>query len=424
LSLGDSFTLFSCGGGYSGYFTNGLVLPSLPAGLVWSNGLATNGTITVVVPLAPPSFIVDLPGTTNYAYLGSTVTYSIVATGDGVLNYAWNKNGTTPIGTNSPSVVVGPVTAASAGYYYCTVTNQYGRATTQTNYLQVITPSGFDGIIEAAGPIDYWPLNENYGTNVAVDQAGTNNATYGGNFNLNQTGPFLNTLGVSLDGSSGTYVAAAYSPSLNPAVFSAEAWVNPSGANTGSTLTCALSCGQFGNPRSGWLIYQAAGSWNLRTYYGGGTATAANVSGVTAPAVGTWSHLLVTWDGHTASLYVNGVLEGSQVPTTTPNYLPGASGGFAVGARAGSSFWWNGQASEVALYNRVLTPNEIKAHASNRPIIAQSVSGANLILTWPAGTGSLQSAPEAKGPYTTIPSATSPYTVAPSGARKFFRLSN
>jgi hypothetical protein len=193
-------------------------------------------------------------------------------------------------------------------------------------------------------------------------------------------------------------------------------------------LYCAVSCGQFASSgRSGWLIYQSPTYWDLRTYCGQGTTTAAEAIGTTVPAIGSWTHLAVSWDGTNASLYVNGVLEASAVSATDPAYLPGASGGFCAGARADKAFYFPGSVSGAAIYNRVLTPTEIQSHASytaptGPSLITVTRSGANLILTWTSG--SLQAAPAVTGTYTNVPAAVSPYTVTPTGAQEFFRLVN
>jgi hypothetical protein len=49
-----------------------------------------------------------------------------------------------------------------------------------------------------------------------------------------------------------------------------------------------------------------------------------------------------------------------------------------------------------------------------------TVSGGNLILTWPQGT--LQSAGSVTGTYGDLPSATSPYSVPLTGPQQFYRV--
>ena len=132
--------------------------------------------------------------------------------------------------------------------------------------------------------------------------------------------------------------------------------------------------------------------------------------------------MAVTWDGTTASLYVNGTLEGTQAPTNTPNYVPGISGGFCVGARADIAFYWGGNVSDAALYNRVLSAQEIGAHARNQPLLNIAPAGTNVVLTW-TGSGTVQGSPSLSGTFTNVPGATSsPWTNSPSSESMFFRL--
>jgi hypothetical protein len=420
LALGDTFTLFNSSGGFSGGFTS-VVLPSLADGLGWSNNLAVDGTIKVVVG-GGPSFVLNLPGTTNYAFVGGNSIYSITAAGDLPLHYQWFQNGTTPVGSNSPTLALTDVTLADAGFYYVFVTNNYGTAYSQTNYLVVVPTTGYEALLASLGPVSFWPLNESSGT-TAIDYWSGYDATYSGGYTLDQTtNPVTGTAAVQFDGTSG-HALTPYFPALNPTVFSAEAWVNPATAPATTTEFCAFCCGQFASAgRSGWLIYQFTGYWNLRTYYDNGTAAAVNLAGTSAPVIGSWTHLAATWDGTTARLYVNGALEGSQVPTNTPNYVPGASGGFCVGSRADNAFYWAGAASDAVLYNRVLTPLEISTHAGTGLSIAQA--GTNVVLTWvPSAGGKVQAAPTLAGPYTNVVAATSsPWTNSASGQSMFYRL--
>ena len=418
LVLGDTFTLFSSSGGYGGGFAN-LSLPTLSDGLGWQDNTAVDGTIQVIKGSIPPSLVDDLPGITNYAFVGGADSYAITAAGDPTLHYQWLLNGTTPVGSNSPTLTLTSLTVADTGYYSVIVTNDYGSVVSQSNYLSVVPASGYDALVVASGPVAYWPLNETSGT-TACDYWGGYDATYTNGYVLDQaTNSVTGAAAVQFDGASG-YALTPYFAALNPTVFSAEAWVNPD--NVPASEFCVMSCGEFASPRSGWLIYQFPTNWNFRTYYGVSTTTAVDLVGVTTPAIGSWTHLAVTWDGSTASLYVNGVLEGTQVSTTTPKYLPGASGGFSVGARADGSFFYGGNVSDAALYNHVLTAQEISAHAHNQGSLSIAPTGTNVVLTWP-GTGVVQASSSLTGTFTNIPGAnTSPWTNSASGETMFFRL--
>jgi hypothetical protein len=420
LVLGDTFTLFSAGGGFGGGFAN-ITLPTLTDGLGWStNNLDADGSIEVVKGSVPPSIVDDLSGTTNYAYVGGSTSFGITAAGDATLRYYWVHNGTTPVGSDSPTLSFSNLTTAADGYYYVIVSNDYGSIGSQSNYLTVVPTSGYDALVLAAGPLAFWPLNETSGT-TAFDYWSGYDANYLGGYTLDQaTNPVTGMAGAHFDGGSG-YALTPYYPALNPAVFSAEAWVNPDSAPV--TTLCVLCCGEFASPRSGWLVYQNTNGWNFRTFYGVSTDTAVNITSATLPVAGAWTHLAVTWDGTTARLYVNGALDGSQVSTTVPNYLPGTGGGFAVGGRADGSFWWAGTVSDAVLYNHVLTAQEISAHAQNQPLLSIAPVGTNVVLTWTGQSATVQASPTLTGTFTNVPGATnSPWTNTPSGQNMFFRL--
>lgn len=182
------------------------------------------------------------------------------------------------------------------------------------------------------------------------------------------------------DGVAGTYTMVPYSPSLNPAApFSVEAWLNPSAQfEVGSTtVTCALSSGQFAAPRTGWLLYQSETGWNFRMYDNNGAATSLSITGGPAPTAGQWHHLVAVYDGTTVTLYVNGQVAAEGTPT---GYVPGASGGLAIGGRADASFYWNGSADEVAVYPSALSATAVAAHYANGNSAAPTTPYQSLVL--------------------------------------------
>ncbi|MDB6135183.1 MAG: LamG domain protein jellyroll fold domain protein [Verrucomicrobiales bacterium] len=119
-----------------------------------------------------------------------------------------------------------------------------------------------------------------------------------------------------------------------------EAWLKPAVENAAGTLTCALSSGRFGDPRTGWLIYQSDTGWNFRTYYNSGLATAVNIAVEAPPVAGTWwYHVVATWNGTVGKIYVDGAASEEGLPSDPENpYVPPASGSFRFGARADNAF--------------------------------------------------------------------------------------
>jgi hypothetical protein len=91
------------------------------------------------------------------------------------------------------------------------------------------------------------------------------------------------------------------------------------------------------------------------------TAIAVDVVGSTTNVVGVYTHVVATFDGTTAKIYLNGVLANSGIPNAP--YVPGLSGSpFTIGERADAAFLWAGKADEVAYYNTALDANTIAAH--------------------------------------------------------------
>ena len=173
------------------------------------------------------------------------------------------------------------------------------------------------------------------------------------------------------------YMNTPYSAALNPAgAFTAEIWANPTA--TDGNARAIFSSGNFGNPRTGWIVYNVNGNWDVRLYINSGTT----FHGFTVPiTVGSWQHLALVYDGGTGfQLYKDGVAitpanpvgTGVSVVGTTFNtssYVTGATTGFtAVGARwAGAGFanLFAGQADEFAFYGTALSATRIQAHYEN-----------------------------------------------------------
>jgi hypothetical protein len=230
----------------------------------------------------------------------------------------------------------------------------------------------YPSTVLSLNPVAYYRLNET--TPVPADTA-TNLGMAG----VNGTGFYINSpahqspgalvgssdTAIGLNGSN-QRVATLYDTAISPTgPFTAEAWLNPATEQSGSGLVCPLAywteaAGTTG--RTGWLIYQSPTGWNLRFYNGINSSTVVNVTGGTAPTVGSWYHLVVVYDGANVNLYVNGVPTG---PQSTSGYAPNIGGAFSIGARSDGNFWFAGYADEVALYTNVLSATDIQGHYQN-----------------------------------------------------------
>lgn len=93
-----------------------------------------------------------------------------------------------------------------------------------------------------------------------------------------------------------------------------------------------------------------------------------NIFSTTSAVAGNWYHFVCTWDSSTSlmKVYVNGVEENS---TTFGGTLANPATPIHIGARYYNNVlgdWFNGYIDEVAIYNRVLRPEEILEHYNAR----------------------------------------------------------
>lgn len=165
-------------------------------------------------------------------------------------------------------------------------------------------------------------------------------------------------------GVAGSSTNVPYQASLNPGAFSPfsiEFWGNPTGSdNDDAPVSNRVSAGN----RSGWVFFQrAAGTgWNFRMYNGVGSALGWDLTGGTA-TVGTYSHVVATWNGSAAQLYVNGVLaDNTNDPAATGVYNPNPAGAGLSIASTDTGSPYAGAIDEVAFYPSALTPVQILNH--------------------------------------------------------------
>ncbi len=218
-------------------------------------------------------------------------------------------------------------------------------------------------------PAAYWRFNTTAPTQPSVTTApnlgslgAADNGTYAGNqgFFRSAPGAIAGDSGVFLDGGTQAIQTGSFDSALNPAGnFTVETWAAPDVVP--GTTTCVVSCGDFGSPRAGWLIYQTGTGFNLRMYNQNGLNTSLSITANTNMVAGTYYHLVSTFDGTTAKMYVNGVLLATGNPT---GYVPGTAGVFSIGTRSDNAFYWAGKEDEVAWYPSVLSADTIAAHYS------------------------------------------------------------
>ena len=130
--------------------------------------------------------------------------------------------------------------------------------------------------------------------------------------------------------------------------WSTSVWVNPSST---SSTRIVLANSQSANDR--WGIEISSG--NLRTGIYNGSSYFTNKN--TSISANVWTHVATIYDGSEIRLFLNGVeaVATGNVPSLNQDAY------FTMGSRTtGSSSYFAGRIDEVRVYNRVLSPSEVK----------------------------------------------------------------
>ncbi len=211
-------------------------------------------------------------------------------------------------------------------------------------------------VVAPSGQVGWWSGDGN-----ANDIAGSNNGILQDNagFAVGKVGQAF-----SFDGTDDR-IEIPNNAALSPATISLEAWVKPTTINIGSRVISkdisSVSCA------SPFIVY----SLETRGEFGGRATffytTTDNVlhvlQGTTSIPLNVFSHISGTYDGTTAKIYVNGVLENSQavsgtmLSSTTPTIIGNADSACRV--VGGNSAGFNGIIDESSIYNRALSDAEI-----------------------------------------------------------------
>lgn len=228
---------------------------------------------------------------------------------------------------------------------------------------------GYEAAVLQDSPLRYYPMDELAGT-VCDDLGSTaTNGTYTGGVTLGVS-PGVSSGGgdtaVTLNGTSG-YITSATTglPSGNAAV-TVEAWLKLASAYTAGTNAILADLGATGAGNHWQLGLTATTGKPFFSNGGTGVVTAA-----AALSTGAWHHLVGTWDGTTATLYV----DGSSAATATPGAMTVGTTAFIIGASQSIGAFLPATVDDAAVYGTTLSAARVSAHftaasAANQPILA------------------------------------------------------
>jgi hypothetical protein len=266
----------------------------------------------------------------------------------------------------------------------------------------------FPSTVLSQNPVGYWRLNETVAPPTPRPAANSGSLGSAGDGNY-QLGPKRGEPGAFTGGSAtstrffnpnlditfgGSRVEVPYNNAFNPTgAFSVEFWAKPN--DLVKDVFCpiaslnsdsAIGTGPTPNPRAGWLFYQYASTnitgnqWQFRmgntsNYQDddniiAGQTPAGMIHGGTATP-GTWSHVVGTFDGTNAVLYVDGAavashtIKGFEPNDARPLRIATTCFDGALSPTPGSfagNRGFDGWIEEVAFYPKALSAADIAAH--------------------------------------------------------------
>jgi len=259
-----------------------------------------------------------------------------------------------PTGGGGPVTITGSFTANAV----VKRNDQPGSFTANAVIKRTYQP--YQAQVRADTPNAYWRLGEASGF-PQDSSGGAHNATAtGGTPTYGVAGALVRdgNTAITFNGTT-NYFDVPDSSGLNFAdVLTAECWFKLSDRTVGATQfvrrggTGAYSFGYAGDAATGFNVANTV--FLARTGTGAIASSTQTITDTT-----TWHHAVVTKNGSTVKIYIDGV-EGTNV--NNPQTLIDQSATLRIGANQGGSEFFEGTLDELALYNYALTQTQVSDH--------------------------------------------------------------
>jgi len=288
----------------------------------------------------------------------------------------------------------------------------------------ITAQADYPSAVESLNPLAYWRFiatNTGPALNAVTNYSTLGSAANGYVVTAAKGTPGIVGNGILLSNPGGaagygyTFVDVPFNAALNPQPpFSIEFWANAnsySSDGNGLTPLANFNPNDFGGgDRAGWLFYlTGSGTWEFRLGNNSGYAAKLDANAPLA-ALGSWQHVVATWDGTNATIYVNGKAAGS-TPASVANWVANNQSPLRIGATpltgdsaaetADGNYYlplsnypadsanrgWDGSVDEVAIYPSILSPATIAAHYAAATTAGETQAGysALVLASSPAG---------------------------------------
>ncbi|HXU75981.1 MAG TPA: LamG-like jellyroll fold domain-containing protein, partial [Methylomirabilota bacterium] len=276
------------------------------------------------------------------AYIGDSVTLSVVAGGDVPLSYQWLLNGSSLPGRTGAALTLANIQTTNAGLYSVSISNA-ADSVLSSNALVTVGPRP-PCVPAAPGIVSWWPAQSN-----ALDAIDNNNGTLLGNVTLV---PGRVGQAFRFDGSADA-VRVGNPTNLQLQDFTIETWIKRSSPTiaTFGTHTTALFFG-YGSGGYGFGMFDDGRLFLSKI----DIDNVALTTGLTD--TNNFHHIAVTKSNTTVVFYIDGVAFPEPAYSSAFSFSTQA----AIGARGDTlddSFF--GSIDELAVYSRALGADEILA---------------------------------------------------------------
>ena len=219
-------------------------------------------------------------------------------------------------------------------------------------------PLTFANEVLGDNPFAYWRFGEAPGATTAADSSGHgHHGTYSGGVTTGNAGLFGGDTAALFGGVDGR-VSVPNDPELGPDHITMEALVRWDGENGFQQRILEKSFFGGGEQASYGLNILPDGRIQVEYRAGGGPTTHTTMDPLVA---GDAAHIVATFNGALALIYVNGMLVLSQA-VTFPGALQDGLNALGLGNQTERNRPFLGLIDEIALYNRALSLEEVEAH--------------------------------------------------------------
>jgi hypothetical protein len=240
-----------------------------------------------------------------------------------------------------------------------------GGAAGNHRHVRTINEAAYPNAVLSDHPAAFYRLDD---TGSTMSDAGGNglNGSYGSSVVRNASGLVPNTIDPAATFPGGSWSANAIATvpqnsTLQPSAVSVEAWVDENVANSTGTIDLVSYGSQTGG--QGYTLQISPSNtieWFMTTSGGAGNV---DLVGTTVLSPGASYHVVATYDGSNAKIYVNGVLDASSTGGSAITYAGIGTYGLSIGAgQSTSRKIFNGTIDDVSVFGSALSATQAAAH--------------------------------------------------------------